>query len=158
MEQEGDEVYGGMWYRGHRGARWGPGRPFFFMLVAGLVLLSVAGSAFHFFPLLLFLLVPFVLVPALRDVASGIGGIVAERAHRPAESGRREKELLEALARYGELSPARAAMETSLSVAEADRLLSALAKDGHIEVRAREGRLAYGLWERDLRELEERPQ
>jgi hypothetical protein len=32
-------------------------------------------------------------------------------------------------------------------------MLSDLAKDGHIEVRAREGRLGYALWEGDRREL-----
>ena len=61
--------------------------------------------------------------------------------------------LVPALARHGELTPARAALETTLSVAEADRMLSGLAKDGHIEVRAREGRLGYALWEPDRREL-----
>jgi hypothetical protein len=44
-------------------------------------------------------------------------------------------------------------LETTLSVAEADRMLSELAKNGHIEVRAREGRLGYALWEHDQREL-----
>jgi hypothetical protein len=32
-------------------------------------------------------------------------------------------------------------------------MLSGLAKDGHIEVRACEGRLGYALWEPDRREL-----
>ena len=44
-------------------------------------------------------------------------------------------------------------METTLSVAEADRMLSELAKNGHIEVRALGGRLGYALWEHDQREL-----
>src|SRR3712207_9303406 len=65
----------------------------------------------------------------------------------------KEKELLKALARHGEITAARAALETSLSVSEADRMLSGLAKDGHVEVRAREGRLVYALWEHDRREL-----
>jgi DNA-binding IclR family transcriptional regulator len=85
-----------------------------------------------------------------------VGDVLETRARRPVEGARKEKELLEALARWGELSPARAALETSLSVAEADRMLSGLAKDGHVEVRARDGRLGYALWEHDRRELEER--
>src|ERR671921_52030 len=64
--------------------------------------------------------------------------------------------LLVALARHGELSPALAALETSLSVAEANRMLSDLANSGHVEVRAHEGRLGYALWERDRRELTDR--
>ena len=82
-----------------------------------------------------------------------VAGLLEARAQRPVDEGRKEKELLGALARHGELTPARAALETSLSVAEADRMLSGLAKDGHIEVHAREGRLGYALWGRDQREL-----
>jgi DNA-binding IclR family transcriptional regulator len=65
----------------------------------------------------------------------------------------KERELLEALARHGEISPALAALETSLTVAEANRMLSDLANSGHVEVRVRGGRLGYALWERDRREL-----
>jgi transcription initiation factor IIE alpha subunit len=87
----------------------------------------------------------------VRSVAS----LFEARAQEPADEGRKEKEVLEALARHGELTPARAALETSLGVAEADRVLSGLAKDGHIGVRAREGRLEYALWDADRRELME---
>lgn len=59
--------------------------------------------------------------------------------------GREEKELLRAMERDGELTPARAALKTSLTVAEADRLLSELAARGYPEVRARGGRLLYAL-------------
>ena len=38
-------------------------------------------------------------------------------------------------------------METSLSVEEADRMLSDLAGKGHLEVRVERGRLLYSLWE-----------
>ena len=57
----------------------------------------------------------------------------------------RRSELLGVLARNGEDHRSRgAALETSLSVvAEADRMLSELAKDGHVEVRAHGGRPAY---------------
>jgi predicted ArsR family transcriptional regulator len=59
----------------------------------------------------------------------------------------KEKELLEALERHGEITAARAALETSLSVTEAEEMLSDLANNGHVRVSAREGRLSYALWE-----------
>jgi hypothetical protein len=126
-------------------------------VVGGLFLFFVAG-AIDFFPfffpfLFLFWMIPFFLVPALGLSVRSVAGLFEARAQEPADEGRREKELLEALARHGELTPARAALETSLGVAEADRMLSGLAKDGHIEVRAREGRLEYALWDADRREL-----
>jgi hypothetical protein len=48
------------------------------------------------------------------------------------------------------------ATETSLSVAEADRMLKELAEAGHLEVRARNGGLFYALWGtvRDARQQE----
>jgi len=42
-----------------------------------------------------------------------------------------------------------AALETSLSVEEADRMLSELAAKGHLEVTVEHGRLVYALWDRD---------
>ncbi len=67
----------------------------------------------------------------------------------PATEAAKEKELLEALKRRGELTVAGVALETSLTVEEADRMLSALAAKGHLEVRAEHGRLLYSLWEGD---------
>jgi len=61
----------------------------------------------------------------------------------------RERELLEALQRRGELTPAQAAMETSLTVNEADGMLEDLAAKGHLDVKVRGGGLFYGLWETD---------
>jgi hypothetical protein len=58
---------------------------------------------------------------------------------------RGEQELLEAIERHGEVTPARVALETSLTVAEADRMLSELAQGGHLEVRVEQGKLLYGL-------------
>lgn len=58
----------------------------------------------------------------------------------------RERELLMALREHGEITPVRAATETSLTVAEADRMLQRLAEAGHLEVRARHGGLFYALW------------
>ena len=61
----------------------------------------------------------------------------------------KEKELLEALERRGALTVAGVALETSLTVGEADRMLSALAAKGHLEVSVEHGRLLYSLWEDD---------
>lgn len=67
-------------------------------------------------------------------------------ADAPATEGEREKEVLEALRRHDELTVAGVALETSLTVEEADRLLSVLAVKGHLEVRTEHGRLLYSLW------------
>lgn len=56
-----------------------------------------------------------------------------------------ERQLLEVVARSDGVSAAGAALETTLTVAEADRLLTRLAGDGHLCVRAKDGRLLYGL-------------
>ena len=40
-------------------------------------------------------------------------------------------------------------MDTSLTVAEADRMLKELAEGGHLAVRVRGGGLFYSLWERE---------
>ena len=139
----------------HPGGRGSPALAVVSLVFGGLFLFSVAG-AFDFFPFpffFFFWMVPFFLVPALGLSVRSVAGLLEARAQRPVDEGRKEKELLGALARHGELTPARAALETSLSVAEADRMLSELAKDGHIEVRASEGRLGYALWDRDQREL-----
>ncbi len=133
-----------------------PGRVMIGLVIGGLFLLFVAGPAFHFFPLLFLLIwaVPFLVAPAFVAAARGWTEFSESRTRKGrATEESKERELLEALARHGELSPALAALETSLSVAEANRMLSDLANSGHVEVRAREGRLGYALWERDRREL-----
>ena len=56
-----------------------------------------------------------------------------------------ERQLLEAIDRHGEITPTRAALETSLTVAEVDRMLSDLAKGGYLQVRVEGGKLLYGL-------------
>ena len=162
-QEEGGEMYGRgmMGYAGGRRTMVPYGRlfPLRFMVglvIGGLFLLFVAGSALQFFPLLFFIwAVPFLVAPAFVAVARGFTELSEsrERKGRAVTEESKEREILEALARHGELSPALAALETSLSVAEANRMLSDLANSGHVEVRAREGRLGYALWERDRREL-----
>ena len=86
--------------------------------------------------------------PAFGLLVRGIAGLSEGegRAGLPAGNSK-ERELLEALREHGELSPAQAAMETSLSVTEADRMLKELAEGGHLDVRVRGGGLFYSLWE-----------
>ena len=64
--------------------------------------------------------------------------------------------LLEAIVRRGNLllrgrkqMAVGAALESSLSVEEAERMLQALAVKGHLEVTVEHGRLHYALWEHD---------
>ncbi|MDQ4128865.1 MAG: hypothetical protein M3151_13115 [Actinomycetota bacterium] len=56
-----------------------------------------------------------------------------------------QRQLLEAIERNGEITPARAAIQTSLTVDEAEQLLSDLAQRGHLEVRAEGSKLVYSL-------------
>ena len=86
--------------------------------------------------------------PAFGVFARGIAGLVDTRSELPATNAR-ERELLVALQSRGELTPAQAAMETSLTVNEADEMLKDLATKGHLDVRVRGGGLFYGLWETD---------
>ncbi|MCA1716012.1 MAG: hypothetical protein LC781_03835 [Actinobacteria bacterium] len=83
--------------------------------------------------------------PAFGLLLRGLASQGNRKAMR-APAGDSERELLIALREHGELTPVRAATETSLSVAEADRMLKELAGDGHLEVRARGGGLFYALW------------
>ena len=60
-----------------------------------------------------------------------------------------EKELLLALGRCGKLTAVEAALESLLSVEEAERMLQELAAKGHLEVSIEHGRLLYALWDRE---------
>ena len=88
-----------------------------------------------------------VVFPAFGLLVRGIAGLSEEKTELPAAANSKERELLEALRREGELTPTRAAMETSLTVAEADGMLKELAEGGHLEVRVRGGGIFYALWE-----------
>lgn len=56
-----------------------------------------------------------------------------------------ERQLLEVIERNGEITPARAALQTSLTVDEAEQLLSELAQKGHLDVRVEGSKLVYSL-------------
>lgn len=66
---------------------------------------------------------------------------------------RAEREVLVALREHGELTPAAAAMLTSLTAAEAAKALEKLAREGHLEAGAREGAISYALREGDRRSV-----
>ena len=88
-----------------------------------------------------------VVFPAFGGDTTGIAGLSESSTELPEAMNSKEREILEALQREGELTPARAAMETSLTVAEADGMLKELAEGGHLEVRVRGGGIFYALWE-----------
>jgi hypothetical protein len=106
-------------------------------------------TPFHFFPFFpLVWVFPFLAMRAMWMTSARSRHVLSRET--PAVPGK-EQELLEALERRGEITAARAALETSLSVAEADERLSRLAENGHVQVHAREGSLAYSLWDMDRR-------
>ena len=80
--------------------------------------------------------------------------IATHEASRHAVPGQREKEreLLGALEGRREITPAAAAMQTSLTVDEASKTLEELARKGHLELRTDDGVTAYALNERVGRE------
>ncbi len=84
--------------------------------------------------------------PAIGLLARGVAGLTDARPPEQISVESSERELLMALREHGELTPVRAAMETSLSVEEADKMLKELAAGGHLEVRARSGGLFYAPW------------
>jgi hypothetical protein len=116
------------------------------------VLVPVALSGLFlvaFFPGLLWILTIYgwVAFPAFGLLLRGLSSRSSpENRTRRVSASDRERELLMALREHGEITPVRAASETSLSVAEADRMLGELAEGGHLEVRARHGGLFYALW------------
>jgi hypothetical protein len=145
---------------------WGRGalrRPFPVPLVPLIILLFLAAATLASQPAVfpLFPLFPILVVAVLFLVGRGFGQLGDRRAGRPAASAgavddlpalpsggiAKERELLLALERHGEITAARAALETSLGVAAAEEMLSDLAKYGHVRVVAREGTLAYALWD-----------
>jgi hypothetical protein len=92
---------------------------------------------------------------AVMPIALGLGNRIAP-SHKakvqPPSGIHGEKELLEVLGRHGELTPLTAATKTSLTVSEADQMLSELAQKGHLEVRVDGGKMSYALWERNRQE------
>jgi hypothetical protein len=86
---------------------------------------------------------------ALGTFARGVAGLMESRQEERLPKNDRERELLKALRDWGELTPAQAAVETSLTVREAGGMLKELAEGGHLEVRVHGGGLSYSLWDYD---------
>jgi hypothetical protein len=84
--------------------------------------------------------------PALKTFARGVAGLMESRQEEQPPQNSKERELLGALRDRSELTPAQTAVETSLTVKEADGMLKELAEGGHLEVRIRGGALSYSLW------------
>ncbi len=87
--------------------------------------------------------------PAVPQGVGQAGLPFAPSAVPSEDESLKEKELLLALFRRGKLTAVEAALESSLSVEEAERVLAALAAEGHLEVTVEHGRLVYALWEHD---------
>ena len=93
-------------------------------------------------------LVPFFVFMFPASVLLALGLSRLEQQRRKAVSPRigKERELLSAMRNNtGSITPAEAAMETSLTVSEADEMLSELAAGGHLQVESSEGTLVYKL-------------
>jgi hypothetical protein len=110
--------------------------------LAGILLFAFTGVGWIWFTFF------WVVFPAFGLLMRGIVSLSEDRSELPSVASGKERELLEALREKGELTPAEAAMETSLSVTQADRMLKELAEGGHLDVRVRGGGLFYSLWER----------
>jgi hypothetical protein len=108
--------------------------------LSGLLLVALAPGLWW-----IFTTYGWVAFPAFAMLVRGLARL-AGAGPEEALADTKERELLRALREHGELTPARAAVETSLSVAEADRMLGELAGAGHLAVRVRGGGLYYAPW------------
>jgi hypothetical protein len=96
---------------------------------------------------------PFVIAAAAL-LGKGIYELQQQRRAIPAPVSN-ERELLAAIrANSGSITPAEAAMETSLTVRAADQMLSEAASGGHLRVESEGGTLFYALPSRREREIE----
>jgi hypothetical protein len=95
--------------------------------------------------------------PALVLSAVAISKLQENRQRSVPPRLNTERELLSAIRQNGgSITPAEAAMETTLTVREADAMLSELAGGGHLAVESRGGSLFYALPNRGAPELGER--
>jgi hypothetical protein len=91
------------------------------------------------------------LLPSTVLVLLGIWQLWNKRSPDTKPPPGTEKQLLVALSRSRRLTPVEAAIETSLTVDEAEEILSRLANRGHLRVESRDGALYYALPGRDVR-------
>ncbi len=106
------------------------------LLVAAVLIIITAGEAAAGFP--------FVIAASVL-LGKGVHEFQKQRRTLPPAVSK-ERELLSAIRENGgSITPAEAAMETSLTVREADGMLSELASGGHLTVESRDGALFYAL-------------
>jgi hypothetical protein len=95
--------------------------------------------------------------PAFVLLALAISKLQEKKQRSVPPKPNKERELLSAIRENGgSITPTEAAMETSLTVREADGMLSDLAGGGHLAVESRNGALFYSLPGRSSPELEGR--
>jgi hypothetical protein len=86
------------------------------------------------------------LAAATLALKFGVRAANKRRRALPSSAPRdKERELLSAIRDGGSVTPVEAAMETSLTVREADAMLSELANDGHLLIGSEGGALRYSL-------------
>ena len=94
------------------------------------------------------------MIPAVALIANALQE--ANRRRRAVQPPDKERQLLSAIRdNGGAITPAEAAMETSLTVRVADRMLYELAGGGHLSVESAGGALCYSLPGRQAPELDE---
>jgi hypothetical protein len=104
-------------------------------------------------------LVPFFvfMFPASVLFALGLSRLEQQRRKAISPKASKERELLSAIRdNSGSLTPTEAAMQTSLTVGEADEMLSELASGGHLHVESSESTLYYRIPGKRTPELESR--
>jgi len=121
--------------------------PVGFLLLLAAVALASSHVAFPFLPLLLVALLLALRLPRRVGARRQSAATTAIRQALLAGDIDQEKEFLGAMERRGEITAARAALDTSLSVAAAEEMLSGLASAGHLRVGVQEGGLVYSLWD-----------
>lgn len=89
------------------------------------------------------------LFPASGLLVHGIAGLSEAGGATASRDSDKERELLGVLRRHTEITATEAALETSLTVVEADAMLKELAEGGHLDVRVRGGGIFYALWDHD---------
>ena len=125
------------------------------VLLALFAFLATPGMNLAYSEWLLPVLAPVSVLAALPAIwlsvrgGAGLFGSGSALEDESLSKDRKEKELLGAIERRGELTPARAAMETSLTVAEADRMLGEFANKGYLVARVNAGSLVYALWDEE---------
>jgi hypothetical protein len=94
------------------------------------------------------------MIPAVALLAGALQE--ASKRRRAIQPPDKERELLSAIRdNGGSITPAEAAMETSLTVRDADLMLSELAGGGHLSVESAGGTLRYSLPGKSAGELDE---